>query len=68
MIHPPLTAYRVCMKDGTSYVTAMAADVTLAVAEAYFLGAMQYVIDEPHPSRIPVAVEQVRGPSTTPIH
>lgn len=62
VVHP-LTAYKVHMKDGTSYVTSMAAGVTLATAKAYFLGMMDYFIDEPHPSRVPVSVEQVVGPA-----
>lgn len=36
--YPPLAAYRVHRSDGTSYVTNMAAAVTLADARAYFLG------------------------------
>lgn len=38
----PLTAYRVHRSDGTTYVTNMAAGVTLAQARAYFIGAFQY--------------------------
>lgn len=36
--YPPLTAYRVTLSDGTSYVTNMAAGVTLEEARAYFIG------------------------------
>lgn len=41
-VYPPLTAYRVHLSDGSSYVTDMAAGVTLAEARAYFLGSVQY--------------------------
>ena len=36
--YPPLTAYRVHLSDGSSYVTEMAAGVTLEDARAYFVG------------------------------
>lgn len=36
--YPPLTAYRVTNADGTSYITSMAAGVTLDEAREYFLG------------------------------
>lgn len=41
--YPPPTAYRVHLSDGSSYVTNMAAGVTLAEARAYFLGSTQYL-------------------------
>lgn len=34
----PLTAYKITLSDGSSYVTSMAAGVTLADARSYFLG------------------------------
>jgi hypothetical protein len=37
-VNLPLTAYRVHRDDGTSYVTSMAAGVTLEQARAYFIG------------------------------
>ena len=43
--YPPLTAYRVHRSDGSSYVTSMAAGVTLADARAYFIGSTQYLDD-----------------------
>ena len=39
----PLTAYRVHLSDGSSYVTSMAAGVTLEQARAYFLGSTQFL-------------------------
>ena len=33
-----LPAYRVCLDDGTDYVTSMAAHVTLQMARDYFVG------------------------------
>mgnify|MGYP003441555824 CR=1 FL=1 len=55
-----LTAYRVTLSDGTSYVTSMAAGVTLSAARDYFMG--QVLVDECPESgretrRIVVAVE-----------
>ena len=38
MKHAPLTAYRVTLSDGSSYVTSMAAGVTLEQARAHFVG------------------------------
>lgn len=36
--YPTLTDYRVTLSDGSSYITSMAHDVTLAQARAYFVG------------------------------
>ena len=44
--YPPLTAYRIFRDDGTSYVTSMAAGVTLEDARAYFMGQVQCSADE----------------------
>ena len=41
-IYPPLTAYRIHRDDGTSYVTSMAAGVTLEQARAYFIGQTEF--------------------------
>jgi hypothetical protein len=60
--YPPLTAYRVTRSDGSSYVTDMAADVTLADARAYFVGARQETDD----GTVTVTdVDTVRAPDTT---
>jgi hypothetical protein len=40
-ISKPLPAYKITRDDGISYVTSMAANVTLADARAYFLGQVQ---------------------------
>lgn len=59
--YPPLTAYRIHLSDGTSYITDMAADVTLEMAEAYFLH--QWLTQSDEKTRLQVTkVEQVRGP------
>lgn len=36
--YPPLTAYKITYNNGSSYVTDMAANVTLDMAKDYFLG------------------------------
>jgi len=59
-IYPPLTACRVSLSDGTSYVTSMAAGVTLADARAYFVGKWFEQADEKTMLQA-VAVEQVKG-------
>jgi len=43
---PPLTAYRVTLDDSSSYVTSMAAGVTLEEARAYFVGQSFEQLDE----------------------
>ena len=53
-----LTAYRVIYNNGTSYVTDMAAGVTLQMAQDYFLGTQH---EQPDESLLTVVkVEQVR--------
>lgn len=42
----PLPAFRVTYRDGESYVTSMAAGVTLAEARAYFVGTRHTMSDE----------------------
>ena len=65
MSFPPLTAYRVHRSDGTSYVTSMAAGVTLADARAYFVGSIQY--DETETKSVLVTdVTPETGDDTTP--
>ena len=41
-VYAPLTAYRIHRDDGTSYVTSMAAGVTLEQARAYFIGQTEF--------------------------
>lgn len=60
--YPPLTAYRVFMSDGTDYVTSMAADVTLEMAQDYFVGKPFEQADEKTILTC-IKVEQVRGPA-----
>lgn len=60
----PLTAYRVHLSNGTSYVTSMAADVTLGDASRYFVGS---VLTDENPetgeesSLYPVRVESMKS-------
>ena len=52
-----LTAFRITYNNGTSYITDMAAGVTLEMAQNYFLGETFEVGDD---SLIVVKVEQVK--------
>ena len=56
-----LTAYRITYSNGDVTETSMAANVTLAMAEAYFIG-NQFELDENQPLVTAVKVEQIRGP------
>mgnify|MGYP001340647205 CR=1 FL=1 len=50
-----LPAYRVILSDGNSYITSMAAGITLAVARQYFLG-MRVAYSEETEKTAPVCV------------
>jgi hypothetical protein len=62
--YPPLTAYRITRSDGSSYVTDMAADITLKDASDYFMGQRQYLDASERKSVTVTGVEQVTPPST----
>ena len=64
--HPSLTAYRIHLSDGTSYATSMAAGVTQAMAEEYFLGhtLTHENSDGSEIHRVVDRVEQVTAPTT----
>jgi L-fucose isomerase-like protein len=56
--YPPLTTFRVFRDDGSSYVTSMAAGVTLEQSQDYFFGQKQWNWTETK-CRTVVAVEEV---------
>lgn len=62
--YPPLTAYRVTRSDGSSYVTDMAADVTLADARAYFIGSRRELAEGVMSAPV-VDVQTVTAPDPT---
>jgi hypothetical protein len=65
-ISKPLPAYKITHADGSSYVTSMAANVTLADARAYFIGQVQTgeVISGRETRSTVVAVERAPSFST----
>ncbi len=59
-----LTAYRITFSNGRVIETSMAADVTLKMARAYFLGnPNRFEFVEGEPSASAVKVEQIRAPA-----
>ena len=56
-IYPPLTSWKITYIDGTSYKTNMAAGVTLAEAEDYFVN--QFLEQRDGSMKLVTKVEQV---------
>lgn len=53
--YPPLTAYRIHLDNGTSYITSMAAGVSLSDARRHFLG--QHIAQADDSAPLCIAVE-----------